>query len=94
MGVRKEIITPRLPIPFPVNTSARTHDEHSFLNPDHGQKNSFTHQARIELGSIGTSQPLIVFIGKWQPISPYAGFYPAPGSIIHVGKKPFFDKKI
>ena len=92
MGVSKENVTPRLPVPFPINTSARTNDEHSFLNPDPGHKNSFSHPARIEFGSIGTSEHSNKFIGAWQPLSPYPDFFPAPGSIIHV-EKIFLTKK-
>jgi hypothetical protein len=67
MGVRKKIITPQLPDPFPLNTSARGHGGHSFPNPDFGHKHPFAHHARIEFGPIGTLQPLIMFVGEWQP---------------------------
>ena len=55
--------------------------------PDLGE-NKFP-PARIEFGSIGTPELLIVFIVGWQPIRPEAILLPAPGLIIRVGKKLF-----
>jgi hypothetical protein len=87
-ALRKENRTSQLPVLFPLNTITRANERSIFLpRPQPRKKHSPPPQARIELGSIGTSELLIEFIGERQPKLLLSQLFPGPKP--GTQKKPF-----